>query len=418
LLAAVPITYETSVPPGGHGELDTPAVWVAPDPAASMLLVTDKTEDFIEIHNANSNTYLGRLGGSGSGPGQLSRPNAVTVAYGVPTTAGPRDVAFVVERDNHRVSAFYLPYGFHLGAIGTADLQEPMGIALHWDGPTLQLWVTDIGTSPQRIVVFDVMPSPTGLAGVVRFSFNAPPSSVLESIAVDGANHRVIVADEGSFDVMIFDLQGNFLHRIGTGRFTDDPEGIAIYDTGNGTGYVMITDQVQSPTTWEVFHRQSLHFLLSWNGPTQGTDGIALVQQPLPNFPQGSFFAVHQDRAVHAYDWRDIGAATGMCVEAGCTPSAAWDPVRRSAIVPFPTPFGGRGTMQFHLPAPAAADIAVYDLRGARVVQLDGALRPAGWHAITWDGHDRHGRPLPSGIYFVRTRLGGATHAHKLTLLR
>jgi flagellar hook assembly protein FlgD len=92
--------------------------------------------------------------------------------------------------------------------------------------------------------------------------------------------------------------------------------------------------------------------------------------------------------------------------------------VRRSAIVPFPTPFAGRGTMQFHLPAPAAADIAVYDLRGARVVQLDGTLRPAGWHAIAWDGQDRHGRPLPSGIYFVRTRLGGATHAHKLTLLR
>lgn len=247
LAAAVPISYQTHVPPSGHGELDTPAVWVAPDPEQSLLLVTDKTQDWVEIHSATKNTYLGRLGGPGTGPGRLSRPNAVTVAYGVPTTAGPRDVMFVVERDNHRVSAYYLPYGLWLGSIGEAQLQEPMGIAVHWDGPQPQIWVTDIGTQPQRVVVFDVVPSPTGLTGVQRLAFNAPASSVLESIAVDVANNRVILSDEDSFDVMVFDMQGTFLQRFGTGRFLDDPEGIAIFDTGNGSGYLMVTDQVAMP---------------------------------------------------------------------------------------------------------------------------------------------------------------------------
>lgn len=418
LAAAVPISYQTEVPPGGHGELDTPAVWVAPDPQQSLLLVTDKTQDWVEIHSATAKMYLGRLGGPGSGPGRLSRPNAVTVAYAVPTTAGPRDVMFVVERDNHRVSAFYLPYGLSLGSIGDAVLQEPMGIAVHWDGAQPQIWVTDIGTQPQRVVVFDVVPSPTGLTGVQRLTFNAPASSILESIAVDAANNRVILCDEDSFDVMVFDMQGTFLQRFGTGRFTDDPEGIAIYDTGNGSGYLMVTDQVASPTTWEVFDRQSLGWLVQWNGPTQGTDGIALVQKPLPNFPQGSFFAVHRDSTVHAYDWRDIAASTGMCVGTPCTPSSSIDPGPHSTIVPFPTPLRGLGTLRYRLDAPAAVEVAVYDLRGAVVARLAAATRASGWHAVSWDGRDRNGKPLPSGVYFVRTRLGKATASHKVTLLR
>jgi len=420
LAAAVPIAYETSAPPGGHGELDTPAVWVAPDPAQSLLLVTDKTQDWVEIHSATTNTYLGRLGGSGTGIGRLSRPNAVTVAYAVPTTAGPRDVLFVVERDNHRVAAYYLPYGLSLGSIGETELHEPMGIAVHWDGAQPQIWVTEMGTTPQRVVVFDVVPSPTGLTGVQRFAFNVPASSVLESIAVDAANGRVIVSDEGSFDVMVFDMQGTFLQRFGTGRFFDDPEGIAIYDTGNGTGYVIVTDQVASPTTWEVFDRQSLNFILQFNGPTKGTDGIALVQQALPNFPQGSFFAVHEDRAVHAYDWSAIGAATGLCVSTPCVPSAVLDPGDRGlgSIMPFPSPLRRSGTLRYRLEHPAAVEIAVYDLRGAVVAQLARATRPSGWHAITWDGRDRAGVPLPSGVYFVRTHLGDTTSSHKITLLR
>jgi len=145
LFAAVPLTYETVVPPGGHGELDTPAIWVSPYGSFNLLLVTDKTDDYIEIHDPDKNQYLGRLGGPGSAPGKLARPNAVTVGYQLPGPAEPRDVMFIVERDNSRVSMFLLPYGNYLGSLGIGVLDQPMGIALHWEGAQLQAWITDIG---------------------------------------------------------------------------------------------------------------------------------------------------------------------------------------------------------------------------------------------------------------------------------
>lgn len=422
--AAVPLAYETQVPPTGHGELDTPAVWVAPNPAQSLLLVTDKTEDWIEIHDPIQNLYLGRLGGPGTAPGKLSRPNAVTVAYGVPTVAGPLDVMFVVERDNHRVTAFYLPYGLYLGSIGNANLSQPMGIALHWEGPQLQLWVTDIGPSPQRVVVFDVTQTPTGIGGVVNRTIPVPGSTVLESIVIDPVHRRALICDESARDVMIYDLNGTFQGRFGSGRFVDDPEGIVIYDTGNGDGYVIVTDQVATPVQWEVFDRRDYRFLLQFTGTTAGTDGIALVQRALPNFPQGSFFAVHSDRAVHAYDWRDIAAATGLCLPGPCSPVDAGDPdpevagAGRPWVLPLQSPMRSSGTLRFRLPAQAAVSVTVYDLRGAAVATLTDGSRQAGWHDVLWDGRGRSGARLPSGVYFVRTRIGNESFAHKVTLVR
>ena len=419
LLASVPLTYETTVPPGGHGEMDTPAVWVAPDASQSLLFVTDKTWNHVEIHNPTTNSYMGRLGSTGTGPGQLDRPNAVAVGYGVPLSTRSRDVLFVVERDNHRVTMFMLPYGFYLGSLGAAELREPMGIALHWEGPQLQAWITDIGPNPQRVVVFDVVAAPTGLSGTQVRSIPMPGSAVLESIVVDPVTRRALVCDESARDVMIYDLQGSLLGRFGAGHFSGDTEGLVIFEAGNGNGYVIVTDQEASPVVeWEVFDRQDYRHLVQFTGVTTGTDGIALLQQPLPNFPHGSFYAVHADDTVHAYDWAEIAAATGLCLVPPCAPVEAEEPEFASLPrLSFPTPFRDSGTLRFRLDAPSRVEIAVYDLRGARVTELARNNRSAGWHAIDWDGSAADGRRLPAGVYFVRARLGDHAETRKLTLL-
>jgi 3-phytase len=417
-LAVVPLTYETHVPPNGHGELDTPAVWQSPSGGTSLLFVTDKTENTIEIHDPVSNTYLGHLGTPGSGPGQLDRPNAVAVAYGVQSAAGLRDVLFVVERDNARVSMFALPYCNAFGSVGT-PLQEPMGIALHWEGAQLQMWITDIGPSPQRVQVFDIVPGPAGLAGTLRRTFVMPSGAVLESIAIDAFTRTALVSDVNARNVMRYDLEGNLLGRFGDGRFTDDPEGIAIYDLGDGTGYVIVTDQVSEPMDFEVFDRQDFRWLTSFRGPTLGTDGVALVQRPMPNFPEGSFFAVHQDRAVHAYSWADIAAATGLCIDLPCAPvDAAPDtPVASLGWTAFSNPFRAGSTLRYSLGTGAAVDIAVFDVRGSRVAQLVDAPRAAGSHTFTWNGRGLDGRPLPAGTYILRSRSGSQQLTRKLVLL-
>jgi len=160
----VPLFYNVSVPPDGRGELDSVGLWVGPGAASALLFITDKALDSVEIHDAVNNTFVGRLGSSGSGPGQMLRPNGVVVGHGLPTNSGSRDIVYVVERDNERVSAWLIPWMFPLSVIGVGELQQPYGIAYHVDNGVPQIWVTSTGYSPQRVSIFDLSWDPqTGL---------------------------------------------------------------------------------------------------------------------------------------------------------------------------------------------------------------------------------------------------------------
>jgi 3-phytase len=65
-----------------------------------------------------------------------------------------------------------------------------------------------------------------------------------------------------------------------------------------------------------VFERASLAHLGSFAGRTvANTDGVWLDQGASTRFPEGVFYAVHDDQGVGAFDWRDIATALqlGRC---------------------------------------------------------------------------------------------------------
>jgi hypothetical protein len=281
------------------------------------------------------------------------------------------------------------------------------------------VWITDIGPTPQRILVYDVVPAPGGLTGTLVRSIAAPASAVLESIVIDPVARRVLVCDESSrADVMVMDMQGTLLQRFGAGRFTDDPEGMAIFDLGNGTGYLIVTDQESVPMQFEVFDRQDYHWITNFTGPTLGTDGVTLVQESLPNFPQGSFFAVHSDARVHAYAWADIAAATGLCPGLPCNPVDAAAPGEATRWAQVPNPFRPQASILYRVASPAPVRVTVFDLRGAVVARLADAQQGPGEYRLAWDGRGAGGVQLPSGVYFLRLGIGAEEETYKITLLR
>ena len=311
ITATVPLIYRTNQPPGGNGTMDSVDIWVAPDPNNSILFITDKTGDFLEMHDPVTNTYIGRIGGSGSGPGQLDYPNGVAVAYNVETTMGVRDVVFTVERNNNRVSAFALPEKTFLGSFGTAELRKPYGIALYWDGPVLQTWITNTATNPNEVVIYDISAGGNGIVGTYSRKF--PTEGILESIVIDPWHQEAYICDEGGpRNIMIYSLDGTLKGRFGNGLFVDDPEGIDLYDMGNGEGWIICSDQNAVPTEFEVFERGTLTYIGHFTGKTRSTDGLTINQRYLPNFPDGSFFPVHSDGFSDAYDWADIASAMGL----------------------------------------------------------------------------------------------------------
>jgi hypothetical protein len=83
-----------------------------------------------------------------------------------------------------------------------------------------------------------------------------------------------------------------------------------------------------------------------------------------------------------------------------------------------PNPAGPEAALRFSLDAGAEAAVSVYDLTGRLVWRRDLGRLEAGLKGITWDGTDRSGMPVASGVYFVRLRAGSRASVGKLVLLR
>ncbi len=85
---------------------------------------------------------------------------------------------------------------------------------------------------------------------------------------------------------------------------------------------------------------------------------------------------------------------------------------------PWPNPARGGAELRFSLPSRAATSLALLDLSGRLVRELDRGERDAGEHVVRWDGTDGAGRACAPGIYFVRLRANGEARTVRLAVLR
>lgn len=83
-----------------------------------------------------------------------------------------------------------------------------------------------------------------------------------------------------------------------------------------------------------------------------------------------------------------------------------------------PNPFGGGTVLPYALPERARVRMVVYNLMGQEVAKiLDGEVE-GGHRTQKWNGTDKGGRPLPSGIYFVRMNAKGLERGALFTATR
>jgi flagellar hook assembly protein FlgD len=75
-------------------------------------------------------------------------------------------------------------------------------------------------------------------------------------------------------------------------------------------------------------------------------------------------------------------------------------------LAALPNPTRGSSTLRFTLPRPEAVRISVHDVAGRMVATVAQGEKPAGAHAVHWDGTSDSGRRASPGVYFVRLRAG------------
>lgn len=83
-----------------------------------------------------------------------------------------------------------------------------------------------------------------------------------------------------------------------------------------------------------------------------------------------------------------------------------------------PNPFNPRARIAFSLVSEARVDLAVYDVAGRLVRRLIDESMPAGRHDVTWEGIDRDGAPVASGVYLFRIHAGSFTATARATLVK
>ena len=93
-------------------------------------------------------------------------------------------------------------------------------------------------------------------------------------------------------------------------------------------------------------------------------------------------------------------------------------PAARLRLAAAPNPFHPFTRLRYELAAGGPADLAVHDAAGRLVRVLATGMAEAGRHQLLWDGRDGAGRPLGSGVYFVRLRMPGAEVSEKVSLVR
>lgn len=83
-----------------------------------------------------------------------------------------------------------------------------------------------------------------------------------------------------------------------------------------------------------------------------------------------------------------------------------------------PNPFNPYTTIPFELSKAMRVELAIYDARGALVRRLVHGTRPAGAHAVMWDGTNAVGEIMPSAAYIVRLTAGKAIEQRHLVLVK
>ena len=116
----------------------------------------------------------------------------------------------------------------------------------------------------------------------------------------------------------------------------------------------------------------------------------------------------------------DLSPDSVTAVEAHERTIVPWGHIRQNQLSQnYPNPFNPQTWMPYQLAEPAKVTMKIRDTKGLMVRDLDLGLQPAGVHqsrsrAVYWDGRNRLGEPVASGVYFYTLTAGNFAATRKM----
>lgn len=303
-------------------DTDDPAIWInSQDPSKSIIIGTDKdTDGGLYAFDLNGKIIHKVLG--------LKRPNNVDLEYGFILNGKKTDIAAVTERETNKVKLYSLPELKEVGEISVFEGETergPMGVSMYKNPQTEEIFVIvgrKSGPADGYLWQYKLTEKNGSITGEVVRKFGKYSSlKEIESIAVDDEMGYIYYSDEqfGVHKYYADPEKGNEeLAVFGKGDFKSDVEGISIYPTDKGKGYILVSNQQND--TFNVYLRedQSKGRIAEIPVSTLESDGSEVTHVNLgAKFPKGVFVAMSNGRVFHYYDWRVIEKAIKSAIKAG-----------------------------------------------------------------------------------------------------
>jgi 3-phytase len=317
---------------------DDPAIWIHPrDPALSLVLGTDKRGG-LHVYNMD--------GSEQQVVAPDSRPNNVDVLYDISLAGHPVDLVVAgvqAPADGRGLKVWVLDAATRRlqdvtagGAIAVFDGDVPYGVCTYHSQHTGRAYVFVTGRDGRvEQIELRAEGGATGaIAGTRARTFAV--GSTAEGCVADDALGVFYLAEE-AVGIWKFGAEpgpgpaaeGRLVARVGEHGLVADVEGLTLYETGPGGGYLIASSQGND--SYKVYERGGdNHFVLTID-PAAGriddvehTDGIAVTNCTTSRqLPRGAFIVQDGHNAsgnqnFKLYGWEDI-AGTRLAVDTTCS---------------------------------------------------------------------------------------------------
>jgi 3-phytase len=320
---------------------DDPAIWVHPTaPEKSLIFGTNKV-----AAPKGALVAFGLDGKIRQTIAGIDRPNNADVEYDIPIGQDSVDLLVTTERLAHRLRVFRIDRAdgrlTELGVVPVlagedGERREPMGIGLYrrpTDRRLFAIVAPKLGGSTgylwQYELTFSQAGRPSGrfVRRFGNFSGVGPEpgeAGEIEAVVVDDELGFVYFSDE-RFGIRKWHVDPEHadgdreLAAFGTSGYAADREGLAIYSTGPGRGYVLSVDQIEGGSVLKAYRREGepgaphdqSKLVFEVKTPADATDGIDTTSRALPGWPAGIVVMMNSaSRNFLVFDWSRLAPAS------------------------------------------------------------------------------------------------------------
>ena len=78
------------------------------------------------------------------------------------------------------------------------------------------------------------------------------------------------------------------------------------------------------------------------------------------------------------------------------------EPDQANLLYNYPNPFNPETSISYNLPSECQTELSIYNLKGEKIITLVNKIQDAGYHSQPWNGRDKDGLEVSSGVYIYK----------------